>query len=364
MHKITWAVLIVGVVCLLIGCSPGTINEQAAASPSLNPAKAAILESTQPPGLSPEEIATLNSLEQVDKYPLYSMRYQGAYRQGVHTIGNQQVRSRLSGPRPVWGCSLFAAVGDGKDMFYRRNFDWRYSPAVLLFTEPPDGYASVAMVDIDYLLPASLREAAATLTEVPVEERAFLLDAPAWPFDGMNEQGLVVGMAAVMDSRVPYDAAKASIGSLEVIRQMLDRAQNVDEAIDILDRYNIDMDGVPIHYLIADRSGRSVLVEFHDEMVVIPSVFPWQLATNHLRVNVPAGASSGCWRYDRIEQGLSAEGGDLNSQQASDLLQSVSQRGEYPTQWSVVYGIDSGQIRIVMGMNFDDPVYFQFDLIE
>jgi choloylglycine hydrolase len=220
------------------------------------------------------------------------------------------------------------------------------------------------MVDIDYLLPASLREAAATLTEVPVEERAFLLDAPAWPFDGMNEQGLVVGMAAVLDSRVPYDPTKASIGSLEVIRQMLDHAQNVDEAIDILDRYNIDMDGVPIHYLIADRSGRSVLVEFYDEMVVIPSVFPWQLATNHLRVNVPAGAPSGCWRYDRIEQRMTAGGGDLTSQQASDLLQSVSQSGEYPTQWSIVYGIESGQIRIVMGRNFDDPVYFQFDLIE
>jgi choloylglycine hydrolase len=124
------------------------------------------------------------------------------------------------------------------------------------------------------------------------------------------------------------------------------------------------MDGVPIHYLIADRSGRSVLVEFYDEMVVIPSVFPWQLATNHLRVNVPAGAPSGCWRYDRIEQRMTAGGGDLTSQQASDLLKSVSQSGEYPTQWSIVYGIESGQIRIVMGRNFDDPVYFQFDLIE
>jgi hypothetical protein len=364
MSKNPGAILIIGLICLLTGCSPFAIDEQLTVFRTPSPVNTAISESTQQPVLSPDEINTLNSLEGVDNYPLYSMRYHGAYRQGVHSIANQQHRSKLSASQPDWGCSLFAAFGDGKEMFYGRNFDWRYSPAVLLFTDPPDGYASVSMVDIDYLLPASLREAAATLTEVPVEERAFLLDAPAWPFDGMNEQGLVVGMAAVLDSRVPYDPTKASIGSLEVIRQMLDHAQNVDEAIDILDTYNIDMDGVPIHYLIADRSGRSVLVEFYDEMVVIPSVFPWQLATNHLRVNVPAGAPSGCWRYDRIEQRMTAGGGDLTSQQASDLLKSVSQSGEYPTQWSIVYGIESGQIRIVMGRNFDDPVYFQFDLIE
>jgi len=180
----------------------------------------------------------------------------------------------------------------------------------------------------------------------------------------MNDQGLVVGMAAVMDSRMPHDPAKQTIDSLDVIRQMLDQASNVDEAVAILDSYNIDMGSVPIHYLIADRSGRAVLVEFYDEMVVIPSVSPWHLATNHLRLNVPSGAPSGCWRYDRIEQRLSAEGGDLTSQQAVDLLQSVSQDGDYPTQWSIVYGIDSGLIQIIMGQEFNEVFSFQFDLVE
>jgi hypothetical protein len=121
---------------------------------------------------------------------------------------------------------------------------------------------------------------------------------------------------------------------------------------------------VPLHYLIADRSGRAVLVEFYDDMVVIPNTSPWQLATNHLRVKVPSGAPSGCWRYDRIEQRLTAEGGDLTSQQAIDLLQSVSQDGDYATQWSIVYGIDSGLIQIIMGQEFYKVISFQFDLDE
>jgi choloylglycine hydrolase len=180
----------------------------------------------------------------------------------------------------------------------------------------------------------------------------------------MNEQGLVVGMAAVMDSRIPRDPGKSTIGSLEAIRQMLDHARNVDEAVAILDGYNIDMGGVPIHYLIADRSGRSVLVEFLDEMIVIPNEDPWHLATNHLRVNVRQGDPSGCWRYDLIEQRLIVEGGDLTSQQAVDLLQSVSQDGEYPTQWSILYGIDSGLIHVVMGRDFNHLVSFQLDVAE
>ena len=249
-------------------------------------------------------------------------------------------------------------------MFYGRNFDWRYSPALLLFTDPPDGYASVSMVDIGYLIPLNLQDKVTALTDLSVQERQFLLDAPAWPFDGMNDQGLVVGMAAVMDSRMPNNPTKPSIDSLEVIRKMLDHARNVDEAVAILDSYNIDMGSVPLHYLIADRSGRAVLVEFYDQMVAIPNVSPWHLATNHLRVNVPPGAPSGCWRYDRIEQRLTAESGDLTSQQAIDLLQSVSQGGDYGTQWSVVYGFDSGLIQIAMGQEFNNVISFQFDLAE
>ena len=46
-------------------------------------------------------------------------------------------------------------------MFYGRNFDWEFSPALLLFTDPPDGYASVSMVDLTFLgiSPAASKDA-------------------------------------------------------------------------------------------------------------------------------------------------------------------------------------------------------------
>jgi hypothetical protein len=251
-------------------------------------------------GLSDDEIASLNSLEQVNDYPLYKMRYYGEYDQQLVSIINDRAMLEHLQPslptrrQPTWGCSLFAALGEDEDMQFGRNFDWDYSPALLLFTQPQDGYASVSMVD--------------GLTELPLKERGALLDAPYLPFDGMNEHGLAVGMAAVPSGVMRTDPSRKTIGSLMVIRNMLDYARNVDEAIAILGNYNIDFEGGPaIHYLIADPSGRAALVEFYQgEMVVIPNKEPWHQATNFLRAGAGESPEGRCWRYDRISERLSA----------------------------------------------------------
>jgi penicillin V acylase-like amidase (Ntn superfamily) len=116
------------------------------------------------------------------------------------------------------------------------------------------------------------------LTDIPLEERRALLDAPSMPFDGMNEKGLAVGMAAVPPGDMPYDPWKTTLNELEVIREILDHAATVDEAIDILGSFNIDMGEVPIHYLIASASDGSALVEFYrGEMVVFRNESPCQV---------------------------------------------------------------------------------------
>ncbi len=288
------------------------------------------------------EATTLESLEQVDDYPLYTMHYYGPY--------GHQVSSSKGGAGPTWACSLFAALGDTDSMLYGRNFDWEYSPALLLFTAPPDGYRSVSMVDIAYLVDADQVRA---LTDLPLEDRRPLLDAPFLPFDGMNERGLVVGMAAVPPGDMQPDPNKETVGSLGVIREMLDHAGDVDEAVAILQSYNIEFgDGPPIHYLIADSSGRAVLVEFYQsEMVVIPNETGYHLATNFLRASVGESAAGQCQRYDKIGQRLAETGGRINTQEAIDLLEQVSQEG---TQWSVVYEINTGNVNVVMGREYDD----------
>jgi hypothetical protein len=294
--------------------------------------------------------ATLGSLEQVDDYPLYTMRYYGAYSPEASSAEGPGWASTMASHAPA--CSLFAALGDAERRLYGRNFDWRYSPALLLFTDPPDGYASVSMVDIAYLIPGSEVHA---LTDLPVEAREPLLESPSWPFDGMNEHGLAVGMAAVPESEMPYDGNKETIDSLGVIREMLDHARNVGEAVAILERYNIVWDGGPaLHYLIADASGQSMLVEFYaGEIVLVPGPAgkPWHLATNHLRTLIEEGEPSGCWRYDTIKRRLTAAKGSLPVRDALDLLADVAQEN---TQWSVVYDLSNGDVHVAMGQGYEE----------
>ncbi len=290
------------IMCLLVGCRVPTATHSPSAatstpSPVSKPTAAPTVEK-RAGGLSAEEAATLGSLEQVDAYPLYTMHYYGAYEQPVAFAEGIEGLVRANPPyskpavlSPVWACSLFAALGEADNMLYGRNFDWEYSPALLLFTDPPEGYASVSMVDIAYF--GFEGSKAGGLTDLPLARRRALLRAPLMPFDGMNERGLVVGMAAVPPGQMRPDPDKETIGSLMVIRKILDQAGDVDEAVAILQSYNIDMGGgPPLHYLIADPSGRSVLVEFYQgQLVLIPNERPWHMATNFLRAS--AGESAG-----------------------------------------------------------------------
>lgn len=348
MRAIRSFLLLTLILLVLTGCTaPEAVP---AASPS--PAPPTVTSSPVPLDLTPDEIATLQSLEQVDDYPLYVMHYVGAYEEAG--------ASRVDPSGPGWSCSLFAALGDEDNRLYGRNFDWVYSPALLLFTDPPDGYASVSMVDMAYLDFAAGQLSG--LADLSLAEREPLLVTPFWPFDGMNEHGLAVGMAAVPASEMPYDPTLPTIDSLSIIRLMLDHARTVDEAVDILAGHNIDWaGGPPLHYLIADPSGRAVLVEFYDgEMVLLPNENPWHLATNHLRVT--AEGDGGCDRYALIERTLVEGEGRLTLAQAMGLLSAVSQPAV--TQWSVVYGMRSGEIRVALGGAYDAVHTFQFDLAE
>jgi len=224
-----------------------------------------------PPGMSEAEGVTLGSLEQIDDFPLYTMSYFAEYDHQQTEIMSEYMNT--SQPS-TWACSLFAAMGEPGGMLFGRNFDWDFSPALMLFTDPPDGYASVSMVDTAYL--GYGEERAFGLTDLPLNELTSLLDAPYLPFDGMNEAGLAVGMAAVPPGGMEYDPEKETIDSLLVIREILDRAATVDEAVTTLANFNIDWgSGPPLHYLIAEKSVRSVLVEFsRGEIVVNPTLIP------------------------------------------------------------------------------------------
>ena len=121
------------------------------------------------------------------------MRYYGDYdfrsllQEGTEI--DDRAQSYPQGIAEGWACTCFAALNGEGDLIFGRNFDWYLHPALILFTDPPGAYASVSMVDISYL--------GYDKEEPPWTDRKALLDTPYFPFDGLNEYGLAVGIMAV-----------------------------------------------------------------------------------------------------------------------------------------------------------------------
>jgi hypothetical protein len=346
----------IGILLLVASaCSNPSLEAAPTSLPTSAPASTAI-PTLEPglEGLTPEQVAALRSLEKVADYPLYTMHLSGTYPQG-RSLGDSL--ASVTG-MPAWGCSLFAALGDPQSRLYGRNFDWEFSPALLLFASPSDGYASVAMVNLGFL--GFSPDRAKGLDQSPLSERKRLLDAANLPIDGMNAKGLAVGMAAVPPGNMQPDPNKEAIGSLMVIREMLDHAATVAEAVKILSSYNVDMaGGPPVHYLIADVSGQASLVEFYQgEMIVSPNNTPWHLATNFLVASTNGKPEGQCWRYDAIQKSLNASSGKLSPDQSLKLLDQVHQDS---TQWSVSYNLSTGEAQVALGHVYKEVYRFQLE---
>ena len=285
---------------------------------------------------------TLASLRQVDDHPLFTMTYYGSYDL------NLPQPPTASQSTPGWACSLFVTFADPAQPLFARNFDWQQAPALLLFTDPPDGYASVSMVDISYL---GYDEKSLDKLQ-SLAGKQDLLYAPRIPFDGMNEHGLAVGMAAVDPTAVPNDPQKPTVGSLRIIRLMLDRARTVEEALTVFQQYNLDFSGgPPIHYLVADQAGDSAVIEYKDgELRITRSDAPWQVATNFYLADSTSAQRSGDRRYNRLDTALTEAAGKANLSEAMTLLADVAQ---HHTRWSIVYGMKSGAVWLATSKRYE-----------
>ena len=301
-------------------------------------------------------MATLESLRRIDDHPVYAMAYSGDYgfseylRTGV--LRYPPLSGQTSTERLRWGCSCFAALAGEGGKWLGRNFDWTNRASLVLFTDSPDGYASVSVVD-----PAMLGYSAVPDLD-DWEDRERLLAAPYFSLDGMNEKGMAIGMMAVPQAQAPRDAGKVTIGELQVIRLVLDYAENVDDAVRRIERVNVRMEQPPIHYLIADRNGRSAAVEFVDgSMRVIPNATSWQVATNFILWGSEALTDpdlAACGRYRLLSRELQLVSGQITAGDAQRLLEKVSQVFTGGgTMWSAIYDLRQGELRFAPGRKFD-----------
>lgn len=300
------------------------------------------------------ELVTLMSLEERGS-GVYTMTYDGDYgfdeflKQGAKSDADIErfVTKRLLKGLPIdlgltdAGCTCFVTKNEEGDVIFGRNFDFLYAPFVQIKTNPEDGYASISTVNLSF---AGYDENNLPTSGLSINN--FLtLAAPYLPFDGMNEKGVCIALLAVPEADSKEDPEKVTLNTTTAIRLVLDRAADVDEAVALLKQYNIYFSGdVYCHYLIADATGESVLVEYYDkDLQVVETETEYQIATNFIAyegVNIGEGFTE-FERYDTVEQVLQEKHNIVSMSECEDLLNEVGvySKGVDKLQWSVIYNL-------------------------
>lgn len=133
--------------------------------------------------------------------------------------------------------------------------------------------------------------------------------------DALNEKGLFLGMAANVSPEEYANAGnqpypdRPAIYTLHAARIVLETCSTVDEAVACIDKMNIWNAGDMRHFLIADQTGNSVVVEWNLEngkMVTFFKEGTYQVMTNtSFQIGLDVVIQC-CWRYQRAYQMMAA----------------------------------------------------------
>jgi hypothetical protein len=300
---------------------------------------------------------TIASFRQVEGV-LYEMTFYGDYSRGnvsVPGAKDRQVEFTTAGS-DSYHCSLFSVFGLAGQYRLGRSFDnpsgWKCL-TLLTRINPNDGYASIA--------PMRLRDINFTpetdFDQLTFEARERLLNASRFPPDGVNETGLVMGLANVTPQPYNRNPEKETLHCCLWVRKVLNECRTVDEAIALTMRYNIQGSSstLDVHAMVADASGHSIILEAAGgEMKVIRGTGPFQVMTNSPVYQVPLETQlNQCPRFRYIYETLDAAEGRLDAGGCWDILQEV---GNSWTEWSAVYGITEKSATLAIDFDFE-PLY-------
>lgn len=257
-----------------------------------------------------------------------------------------------------FGRSTLLARSPEGGIMYGRNFDWMKCTSMVVKSTPENSYASVSTVNMDFLSLGMEYNPEGTLSKIISAAALYA------PMDGINEKGLCVAVLMINDSAVTeQDREKPDLTTTTAVRLLLDKAADVDQAVALLEQYDMHSSaGMMLHFALSDSGGRSVAVEYVDnEMAVVetPVVTNFYLAPGE-KFGIGTGQSH--TRYDMLMERL-AEQPAMDMDGLRDAMSSVSKNnfGEFAsTEWTIVYSQDSGEIRYYHRENYEN--YYSFSV--
>lgn len=236
-----------------------------------------------------------------------------------------------------FACSTLSVPMEEGGYLFGRNFDWNRCDALIVGSRSDSGYASISTVNVDFI-----RRGASGLTGLALRDDGILTLASLYaPLDGMNEKGLAVSVNMIQDSdQIEQETGNPDLTTTTAVRLLLNQAADVDEALELLAQYDLHGSmGMMIHFALADAQGKSVVVEYIDnEMVVTetPVVTNFYLTEGE---KYGIGTSQSHERYEILMNRME-ESDTFSAENVRDALSSVSKKnfGEFEsTEWSIVF---------------------------
>jgi len=309
------------------------------------------------------KVRTLASLKESNNYPFYRMSYYGDYgfdaflKKGVendHDFMNYIKDRGLmysysdSDKELNIACTGFSAENELGHRIFGNNEDAGKAPVLLLYTHPRSGYSSLSLVNLSYIW----EDEKSSLFNF-MKNRVMLLASPYIPMNGMNEHGVAITALSVPEADPGTDDGKITINTTSVIRLVLDHAGSVDEAVTLVKKYNIYFSSsIPVHYFIADSTGKSAIIEFINKNVIINNNSrKWQVVTNYTVTGTDDELGKiTCDRFKIASEMLEERNGQVTETDAMNILKATSVDR---TLYSCIFNLSTKEAVIVTGREFD-----------
>lgn len=319
-----------------------------------------------------EKVKAAGSVKEIDKN-LYYMEYKGDYgfdaflEQGGASSSAEiavYITDFLSGGfmskvpsmgKMNFGCTAYTVKNTDGGTLMGRNYDWdgENGIAMVIYTEPKNGYASYSTCWLDFLgfgddwKPEGMANQYMSLAAIYV------------PLDGINEKGLAIADLMVGDDeQTNQQTDKIDLTTTTAIRLILDQAATVDEAIALLEQYDMNSDiGRGHHLAISDAAGKSVVVEYIDNVMYVTET---KVVTNHYLTEgekYGVGNDESHARFDKVMAMDEETGSVMDALQVRDVMQKASYAKE--TQWSIVFDMENKALDFYWQRQFDNPHHFE-----
>lgn len=304
---------------------------------------------------------------------------------------------------PEIGCSSVTLQTADGDRLFGRNYDFDKTNTCIVFTEATGGrHATISTVDLQFL---GIDE---NVGIKGVMDKITCLAAPYAPLDGINDAGVSCGIYMTYQGgektvSTNQDTDKPDITSTTMLRMILDYADDVDEAVELVKKYDLhDSANTSYHYMVADSTGRSAILEwvpaegtdttdndgskrelvvhYNDDdsyIGVVEAASEYQWVTNFILnpgyySGVDESEKKGFDRYSRLAVEVIKTGGIVaDEKQGMALLSTVGRRGwnnddsNSITVHSAIYNLTDKSVYWVSNENWDDPTaIFEYSLAE